>query len=165
VSDSRISIQLGDSKFEAQGSEEFVRSQFEVFRQLIAPLPPQSAPAPVESPRPIALEKIMRVRGPIVSLSVPAKPEEAVLALLLGQRHLRRNEVVSGLEIMDGLRQSGLNIRRADTILSKQGTAGTIIAVGRRRSRRYRLSASGIERAENIVRALVPQDAPPSSEQ
>jgi hypothetical protein len=102
-----------------------------------------------------ALERIMRVRGRILSLSVTATAAEAVLVILLGQRNLRQNDSVSGTEIMRGLRDSGIRIPRADTILTKHAGTGSVVAMGERRRRRYRLSSLGVEKAQQIARSLI----------
>jgi hypothetical protein len=99
----------------------------------------------------------MRLRGPTVSLSVAAKADDALLAILLGQKELRQNEVVNGAEVIAGLRGSGLRLKRADAILAKAADAGQVIAIGRFRSKRYRLSPAGIDRAQQIARTLIAQ--------
>ena len=93
----------------------------------------------------------------VVSLTVNARTEHAVLAILLGQRHFRKNNSVSGMEIMSGLRSSGFDVRRADTMMAKHASEGSVVATGRRKLRRYRLSTDGVARAEQIVRSLISQ--------
>ena len=106
---------------------------------------------------PLLLNKIIQTKGRVVFVSVNAKVDEAVLAILLGQRHFRQNNSVSGMEIMSGLRESGFRILRADTILAKYAGDGSVVATGRRKLRRYRLSTDGIQRAEQIARHLISQ--------
>jgi hypothetical protein len=164
VSESKLRIKFGDHEFEIEGPAEHVERQFETFKRMVLPEPESAAP-PVEVPAavagpvppPLLFNKIMRTKGPVVSLSVKAKINEAILAILLGQRNLRQNNSVSGMEVMNGLRESGLNIPRADIILAKYAEDGTVVAAGRRKFRRYRLSTDGIVRAEQIVRHLISQ--------
>jgi hypothetical protein len=106
-------------------------------------------------PPQLTLDRILKVDGRLVFLSVPARIDEAILAILLGQRQFRQNNTVSGVEIMNGLRESGLDVPRADTILGKHARAGLVVAVGRRKLRRYRLSTDGVARAEQIARRLM----------
>ena len=75
--------------------------------------------------------------------------------MLLGQRHFRRNSIVSGTQIMEGLRDSGFKILRADMFLKKHMRSGTIIGTGIRRTLRYQLSTDGLNRAEVIARRLL----------
>jgi len=104
-----------------------------------------------------ALDKILQVGGRMVSLTVSARLHEAILAILLGQRQFRQNNAVSGMGIMSGFRESGLNLLRADTILAKYAHAGIVVAMGRRKSRRYRLSTDRVARAEQIARHVISQ--------
>ena len=112
--------------------------------------PPEESPLPP----PLRLEQIMHMRGTILSLSVQARLPDAILVILLGQRNFRRNESVSGIEIMQGLRDSGFRVLRVDTLLTKFSRLGSVIVMGEHRRRRYRLSISGAVQAEQIARAL-----------
>ena len=117
--------------------------------------PPQPEEPP--APPPLRLEEITHRRGPIVSLSVKANVKDAVLVMLLGQRNFRQNESVSGIEIMEGLRGSGIDILRVDTLMTKLAQRGSVIAMGKHRRRRYRLSTIGAMHAEQIARGLSAQ--------
>ena len=55
---------------------------------------------------------------------------------------------------MNGLRDSGIEVLRADTSLLKHAKAGRVIVNGQRRSWRYRLSAAGAELAAQIAHSL-----------
>src|SRR5262249_36255813 len=104
---------------------------------------------------PLCLDEIMHMRGSIVSLSVKANVQDAVLVLLLGQRHFRRNEAVSGIDLMQSLRGSGIRIPRVDTVMTKLARQASVIIMGKHRRRRYRLSVGGAIEAEQIARQLV----------
>lgn len=152
----RIRIKFGEHEFEAEGSADAVDRHLETFRSLVAP-PPLVEPKPIaqETKRELPTwEKIMRVNGRVISLSVQSHPRDAALAILLGQRHFLRSENVSGREIMEGLRNSGTGVARADLILKQHALKGYVIATGRRRLKRYRLSTDGLQRAQQIARAL-----------
>ena len=155
MSELRIKIKFGEHEFEAEGSADSVEKQLEAFKRFIAP-PPVPEPANDEKKAALLrLDRISRIRGRILSLSVPAKPVDAVLVILLSQRHFRQNNNVSGREIMEGLRDSGIRVRRADTILKKHAGTGSVVAMGQRRRRRYRLSSAGVEQAQQIARELI----------
>jgi hypothetical protein len=159
MSELRIKIKFGEHEFEAEGAPEPVERLFESFKRLIAPPPPEmpkpsEAPPPPEAEKkapPIPLHTIVRIQGRIVSLSANAKSDDAVLLLLLGQMQFRRNNTVSGAEVMQGLRESGLKVRRADRILAAHVRNGYVVAMGRLRRRRYRLSNAGIDRAQQLI--------------
>jgi hypothetical protein len=162
MSELRIRMKFGEHEFEAEGLADAVERQLESFKQLIAPgqaaaLSQRTAESPEDQRKaaPPALERIMRIRGRILSLSVTATAADAVLVILLGQRNLRQNDSVSGTEIMRGLRDSGIRIPRADTILTKHAGTGSVIAMGERRRRRYRLSSAGVEQAQQIALSLI----------
>jgi hypothetical protein len=171
MSDSKLRIRFGDYRFEIEGPADHVERQFDAFRRMLAPEP---EPAPFveavspasaqEKPKtageqkpPLALEKILRMKANVISLGVRAKVEDAILVILLGQRNVRQNNSVSGMEIMRGLRQSGIEVPRADMILKKYAQAGLVVASGRRKLRRYRLSTDGGARAEQIALRLISQ--------
>jgi len=164
MSESRLKIKFGEYEFEAEGSAESVERHWESFKKLVAP---ETEPPPAiemmrqsqkeNPPAPLELDRIMRTQGRIVSLGVSAKIDDAVLLLLLGQGQLRQTSIISGAEIMGGLRESGFRIQRADNILARHAAQGNIIAIGRFRTRRYQLSKVGFERGQQIARQLISQ--------
>src|SRR5215468_734597 len=98
----------------------------------------------------------MRVDGRIVSLTVNAQSiQDAVLALLLGQRQFRSNDTVTGAEILGGLRESGRGVGRIDHTLNQLTAEGSVITIGQHRGRRYRLTNSGVNRAQEVARGLI----------
>jgi hypothetical protein len=162
----RLKLKVGEHEFEAEGSEEAVQRQFEMWKDLIATAPRQKDATPVNDPNqeknlentdlPRALEKIMRADGRIVSLTAPPElAPEAALLILLGQRQLRSNEAVTGNEMMEGMQQSGFRLARVDRILENLATDGSIIRSGAHRGTRYRLSNIGFTRAQGIARSVL----------
>ena len=157
MSESRLKIKIGENELEVEGATDFVQRQFDAFKRLVAVTTGQTQLSEDQAPTPISWDKIIRQRGRILSLSAQAKVEDAVLILLLSHRHFRKNDNVTGSEIMNGLRDSGIEVPRADAVLLKHATAGRVIVNGRRRGRRYRLSAAGAERATQIAHSLTSQ--------
>ena len=99
--------------------------------------------------------KALRVNGRVVFMGIRTESvEDALLVLLLGQKHLRNNDSVTGAEIMDGLRASGQRVNRVDHLLNRHVRDGSITATGRRRARRYRLTNRGIQKAQEITDLL-----------
>jgi len=164
----RLRIKFGEHKFECEGPADHVERRFESFKRMVMPESPppftvQSPQITIQAPvlpaavvaEMLMLDKIIKVDGRVVSLSVRSTVEEAILTILLGQRQIRQNNSVSGVEIMNGLRESGLDVPRADTILGKYARAGLVVAMGRRKLRRYRLSTDGIVHAEQVAHRLI----------
>ena len=152
MADSRLRIKFGEHEFEAEGPAEAIQDHFRLFRKLVAP--ETESEQPQQQTAVAVSQKIMRTRGKILFLAVPAKPTDAVLALMLGQRQFRKNNAVTGVEIMRGLRHSEIRIPRVDGILSKHRETGHIQWAGTGRGRRYSLTDAGAARAEEIVRHL-----------
>jgi DNA-binding transcriptional ArsR family regulator len=178
MSENRLKIKIGDHEFEAEGPAEVVQAQFAAFTELVGRLPARTEKPPQAQPKPetqpeeeikeqgngsngsnsgaLNLEKIMRVEGRYVSLTVRANSvPEAVLLLLLGQRHYRGNDSVTGAELLSGLRETGMNVGRVDYTMDRLSNEGFVITLGVGRGRRYRLNNAGIMRAQEIARALI----------
>jgi hypothetical protein len=56
---------------------------------------------------------------------------------------------------MSGIRNSGFRVIRVDSIVMRHASRGLIVATGKRRNRRHRLSTDGVMRAEKIARELI----------
>lgn len=171
----RLKIKIGDHEFEAEGDPAVVHEQFQSFKELISlvstispqppkpngyAVPPPELAAPPKTDVPaseLAFDKIMRVDGRIISLTIrPGSAEGAVLLLLLGQKLMRNNDSVSGAEIMDGLTATGgLSVARADRLLEKLARDGDVILFGERRSKRYRLTNTGLSKARSLAADLI----------
>jgi hypothetical protein len=161
----KIKVKYGDYELEAEGLADAVERQMIAFQRLVSPPPPEPVviAAPVEpkpAPEPLTFDTVLRVKENIVSLKCKADPVRAVLAILFGQRQHRHSDSVSGREIMEGLRDSGIDIVRADTILKRYAERGLVVGTGRLRLRRYRLTSDGQQRAIQILGELAKQQAP-----
>lgn len=165
----RLKIKIGDYEFEAEGPVATVQAQLDAFKELVANAPkvsPTTAaandepPSNREAPPPkndqLRLDAIMKVEARIVSLTVnAASVEDAIRLILLGQKFYRSNDTVSGAEIIDGLKQSGIVVDRVDRQMKKIADEGHVIVVGIRRATRYRLTNAGVNRAQEIARELI----------
>ena len=162
----RLKIKVGDHEFEAEGPTDAVTRQFEAWKELIAAVPRQTNVTPAtngtqEEPQkpvdaPIAMDKIFRSEGRVVSLTaLPNTEQEAALLILLGQRHYRTNESVTGSEVMDGMQLSGYRLGRVDRMLDGLASDGVVIRTGQHRGTRYRLSNTGLTRAQGIAREVI----------
>ena len=162
----RLKIKIGQFEFEAEGPPDAVREQFQSFKELVASMPLSETPKPQETPlvAPLAqvsgpttidtasadssLDKIMRLEGRIVSLTIrPTSSEEATLLLLYGQKIKRQNDSVTGYEILTGFETTGLGSPRVDRLMDKLSQDGDAIVIGERRGKRYRLTNAGLIKA------------------
>jgi len=170
MSELSVKIKVGENTFEATGPADAVQIQVQAFARMIGSLSLETPP-PIETSPPIKeelkpssvsekleLDRIMQISERTVSLRVAPKVDDAVLLILLGQRHYRRDEAVAGSDIMNGLRDSDLEVLRVDSNLKRHAASGMVVATGRRRLRRYRLSTDGLNRAEKIARELISQN-------
>jgi hypothetical protein len=162
----RLKLKVGEHEFEAEGPPESVERQFQAWKELIATAPRQKENTPavssdqekkVDNPEvPLALDRIMRMDERIISLTAPPElAPEAALLILLGQRQLRSNEAVTGNEMMEGMQQSGFRLARVDRVLENLATDGSVIRSGAHRGTRYRLSNTGLTRAQGIARSVL----------
>ncbi|HYR90937.1 MAG TPA: hypothetical protein VE422_43155 [Terriglobia bacterium] len=154
----KIKIKIGENEFEADGPPDAVQTHVSTFVKLLGreekTAEKEAPPAERVPESPPAIEKIIRVEGNVVSLNVASEsPGEAVLALLLGYK-VRGVPAVAGTQIMAGLRKSGQKIYRADYILKRYAMTGHIVASGKFRRRRYKLTTDGVEKAQKIAQAL-----------
>jgi hypothetical protein len=167
----RLKIKIGDHEFEAEGPVEVVHEQFEMFKQLITSLPnPQTQNPPAGQKSGIVardtvnlainaedLSKIMRLNDRIVSLTVrPKGLEEAILLIIFGQKTLRSNDLTTGGEILEGLQATGgFSFGRIDRLMEQLGRDGDVIVTGARRSKRYRLTNTGLGKVQAIAGELL----------
>ena len=165
----KLKIKVGPHEFEAEGPTDIVQEQFLAFKELAATAPTQAsagAPRSNEPPQPSRptpseiddnLTEIMRVEDRVVSLLIkPDTVDAALLLLLYGQKVLRKNDAVTGAEMLDGVKATGgLAVTRVDKLLEKLATAGDVLVMGTRRAKRYRLTNAGLAKARTIADSLV----------
>lgn len=161
---SRIKIKIGNHEFEAEGPPELVQSQFEAFKQLIAsnPTPIVNPPSsevkqnPAGKQEPEYIDRIFKTDGRIVSLTaMPQTPSDAALLVMLGQKHYRNNDTVTGQEVGDGLDHSGVIAGRVDRIMDAFIQEGSVMKIGQGRATRYRLTNTGLGKAVNVAGQLI----------
>ena len=171
----KLKIKIGTHEFEAEGPTDVVQAQFESFKELVANVPvapiqppPTKAKHTTEEPPPAnlndidkSLGKIMNVDHRVVSLTVrPETLNDAILALLYGQKVLRGSDAVTGAEVMDGLKATGgVSVIRVDKPLEKAGVSGDVIVTGEHRAKRYRLTNTGLAKARKIANGMIAQIA------
>jgi hypothetical protein len=152
MTEAKLRVKIGEHEFDATGPAETVEQYFQSFKQLISG---SSALASAKEPKTTPFHKLVQLNGRTAFLKVAPKPEEAVLLVLLAQKRFLNNESVSGMEIMSGLRHSGIRIRRGDQILARHARDGSVSVIGSNKKRRYGLTDAGVKRAEEIVQSLL----------
>lgn len=171
----RLKIKVGPNEFEAEGDREAVQEQFNSWKELIAIMahaaqaqPQNDAPSPDFQPPPpppktdlastdYSLDKIMKTDDRIVSMTVrPKSLEDGILLMLYGQKILRIQESVTGYEILEGLKATGvLSVGRIDRMLERAASDGQVIVTGKNRAKRYRLTNAGLAKARQIASDLI----------
>lgn len=171
----RLKIKVGQHEFEAEGSREDVREQFQAFKEIITAMPAVPPPSPQAKqaqdqngtetpadkpdvpPAELLLNKIMKTDGRTISLTVrPKTLEDGILLILLGQKVLRQSDSSTGGEIIDGLKTTGgLSFGRIDRTMEKIGKDGDIIVTGENRGKRYRMTNAGVAKARQIATDLL----------
>lgn len=176
----RLKLKIGDYEFEAEGPQDVVQHQYKAFQELVmkvltAAPPPQhnvrietqpekEEPMGVQNDNKISvddqLEQIMDRSKKVVSLTTRASDNyEATLLLLYGQKVLRNNVSVTGADITNGLRQSGIRVDRVDRIVQRLSEGGLVIITGQHRGKRYRLTNSGLTEARELAKERIAEVA------
>lgn len=172
-----LKIRIGPHEFEASGSAESVREQFQAFKEMVAAMSSdkqtqaqravqesheileKTYEAAANAPESIdnALPQITKVDGRIVSLTARAgRIQHAILLILLGQKIFRQNEGVTGAEIIPGLRATGgYPFARIDRTLEGMARDGDIVAFGANRGKRYRLTNKGLAEARTLAASVI----------
>lgn len=84
----------------------------------------------------------------------PARIADTVLLLLLGYRELRGLSQISALLLNQGLRSAGFDDFRLDRELAPYLKARLVLSSGIGKGSRYRLTARGVKRAQELVQSL-----------
>ena len=176
----KLRIKLGNCEFEAEGGENCILEQFEVFqklcrdmtinheldnshdntgemdRSLPSPSSPQtkeSLPKEVERP----LRKILHQFpvSPFLACSIlplgKNKDADTVLILLLGFRIFRNQQGVSVLNLNQALKKSGVSPYRLDRMLSAHTKDQLVLKAGKGKGGGYQLTQKGTLRAQELA--------------
>lgn len=165
----RIRLKIGNNEFEAEGPTELVREQFETFKSIISQNHVKSPTEQLADTSKsiinqfatggipiLRLEKIMNIKGRIVSLTaLPQTTEDAALLILLGHTDLKNNASATAQEIGDGLAQSGRPVPRVDRVMESALEHALVLKTGVKRSTRYRLTNQGLVHARKLASELI----------
>jgi hypothetical protein len=166
----RIKIKLGEAEFEAEGSEQSVQAQYELF---LAALERKSVKEPdISNPKANGADEQERQAMPprvfdetllarifelrqdgVVTLRVlpkgNGKEADALLLLLLGYRRLKNEEDVLATHLLRAARYSGVSIYRPAHALADHEQF--LIRGGQKKGSTYSLNNQGLTKAEEIA--------------
>lgn len=166
----RLKIKIGGSEFEAEGSESSVQAQYQAFLAALASSPapahesqvaspPDERKPPADQPTPPGLmERTFLRDGDGLSLNMLPSTErrnaDTILLLMWGYSVVLGRPTVTGVELMEAAKQSGLRIDRIDRVVapnaayynrggSGKGTKYTINNQGKARCRELLAEMTG----------------------
>jgi hypothetical protein len=169
----RLKMKVGDHEFDAEGSADSVREQFQAWQELVkmaavAPVAQaqkqeptgDTPPQPKQESNAIdanLLGRVMRWENRTVSLTAQlTSVHDAILLMLYGQKIIRNNEAVTGSELLSGLGATGgFAVGRIDRFLDKLALDGDVTTFGERRGKKYRLTNTGTAKARAIAVDLI----------
>lgn len=172
----RIKIKINGAEFEAEGSSEDVKAQYQAFIDLMK-MQPAAAPEPKKNPGDevplketgagipggdsgLSDELLARVfqvsKDGVVSLRVLPKSAQrdadALLLLVYGYKRLKNADNIFGTQLMKAAKFSGIQVDRIDRSFGSNGQY--LIRGGRKRSANYTLNNLGISAAEDMVKMI-----------
>jgi hypothetical protein len=179
----KVRVKLGHHEFDAEGSREDVTALFTAWREATgAPPPPAPRPdgditsieqntggnadpsngEPEAPPTPSKLKRVFSIsKSGVVQLIVPlgdkAEVSDAALLALYGYSSMQGTEDVSALRVTASLRDSGYPVKRIDRPIQGHLDGGLVLAIGKGKGRRYRITAKGMRRAQDLVDGLARQ--------
>ncbi|MFY9792957.1 MAG: hypothetical protein WAJ99_17380 [Candidatus Sulfotelmatobacter sp.] len=174
----KLRLKIGVNEFEAEGSQEYVQAERQVFLDNIdehheepdeEPAPPPGDNPGVPPPPPgaksaISLADMAKLahqdksdKDLIVLTALPQEAEtqkqDALLLLLLAHRVIRNEENVKSTDALNGMKQSGIGVSEIASVAEKMSTL--VLKTGVRKGTKYRLSTSGVQRAVEVAKTLL----------
>lgn len=177
----KLKVRVGDAEFEAEGSEDAVRDQFDLFMGCLADRPlrkhlhanddnadeqdddePDDEVPPVsrsQGPSSISddvFNRAFRVDGEKIALrTLPngdSTTADALILIIYGiTRFSKKHEAIAG-DVTAAARQSGITLSRIDRTLAECETL--VRKGGKKRGTRYTLTNPGISRAEELLNSM-----------
>jgi hypothetical protein len=164
----RLRVRVGNSEFDAEGPEELVKSQFELFLQAVnaAPASQQktsttSVSGKSDSENDVAfaaqkdlIERAYMDDGDRISLRVLPTGNnvnsETLILLLFGFHAMKQQYDVSAIDLTAAARKSGLHVERIDRCVPTEFVGKG----GRAKGTRYSLNNRGIARAQELLEEM-----------
>lgn len=169
----KVRIKIGDAEFEAEGSEESVKLQFDSF---LAALSARGTTTPqVQADRKTAgngfelppppssglekaqLDRAFSIKDNVVSLRVlpqtQTREADTLLMLVYGFAAIKSQDMVLGTQLIKAARVSGLNLDRIDRAIGRHDQY--LLKGGARKGMKYGLNNPGRAAAEEMIRQLI----------
>lgn len=170
----KLRIKIGDAEFEAEGSQESIKLQYDAFLAALAAAP-KAAPASARSTSSshsstdtaaganqdqdqlVAKAYNGDADKDLVSLKYLPKGEtreaDALLLLIYGYSKLKGAEAVLGTQLLRAARQSGLTLDRVDRHIVKHDAF--LMKGGARKGMKYSLNNQGFVKAAELLSQLM----------
>lgn len=173
----KLRIKIGDAEFEAEGSQESIKLQYDAFLAALAATPKAAPVSPPGNSFPWngvqgvgaagdiganqdqLIAKAYNADGDkdLVSLKYlpkgDAREADALLLLLYGYSKLKGAEAVLGTQLLRAARQSGLPLDRVDRHIAKHETF--LMKGGARKGMKYSLNNQGFVKAAELLKLLM----------
>lgn len=169
----KIRIKVGPHEFEAEGPRDAVEAQFAVWKELIQ-AQPQAKVSDKQGPvLPTNVTEVRTREGyfsapwdifnvdekrKLVTLKAhPAgenRDADAILLILYGYLKANQQDEIVVTKIKESLGVSGLNPDRIDRTVGKYIGEGLLLKTGRGKGGKYRLTNTGLARADELARLL-----------
>ncbi len=178
----KLRLKIGANEFEAEGSEEYVKSERQIFLESFTeaqnekaePEEDEKAPlaggdkggkaasnAPGASLAPADMAKIAgqdkNDKDLIILTALPQDAEtqkqDALLLLLLAHKIMRGVDNVKATDALNGMKQSGIQIGAISQVTDK--IPQWVLKTGVRKGSKYRLSTPGFQKASDIAQTLL----------
>lgn len=175
----KLKVRIGPHEFEAEGPKEDVAAHFEAWKELIgkasASVPPatpgrnghgsgtegeasnQSAnqgEGGIDRIRPLFTQEDRSLTLNVQPVG-DAADEDAIILLALGYKRLLGLDAPLSIQLAESLRVSGLNAGRMDRTTAPLLKSNLLLKAGRAKATKYRLTATGIVKAEEIAGELL----------
>lgn len=157
----KVRVKIGDAEFEAEGSEQTVKEQYESFLASLAASPANGGKKAAEEPPPKdpdtnnerLIARAFKDEGGILSLRLHPKGDnrdaDALLMILYGYLMLRNERDVLSTHLARSASQTGLGLDRLDRTMAKnEAFCGR---GGERKGTYWSLNNMGIEKAKELI--------------
>lgn len=176
----KLRVKLGAHEFEAEGTEDAVKEQFNAWKDLISTLSQTTRPAGPSVPPVSRLHDVVEEvrtkdgfntqtwdificddKRKLITLKVNPSgetrdPDAALLVMYGYKRAFQMDEVKVG-RLKEALAVSGLRPDRMDRTLSDYIAKGFLLKTGRGPGGKYRLTTTGYDRADALAKNLFEQ--------
>ncbi len=169
MENSKLKIKIGTHEFEAEGSEETVQKQYQMFLEAVKGAPAASPipagkleQAPESNDVNGRLARLFRTDGKGITLTARlpesnTRDADTIILLLYGYKKLKGMESVYAPTLNESLRLSGYSVERVDRAIIPYTTPDNylITRAGQKRGTQYRLTNKGETRAKELEEQLL----------